>query len=453
MTFKSFFLLILLLVCTFSIGISQEDGVVTVFSLDQCLQIADKQNFTNLLQEARVEVANANLLAAFGSYLPSVNVNTGYNRRLNVDGGQAINVGGQVLRGFAPPANSYSMSAIANYTIFDGFNRESNYSNSKLNVDVTKTSLEQTRLQTGITIRRQFLTVLRNKQVVEIRKENLILGDAQLEQLKASVQIGTAQKGVVFTQEAEIGNRELDLVTAENNYNISKAQLLSTMGLDPNLQAEFIDSKIKNEMPKSDIEQFRSTIGSKDKALQTSLRNRLDIKVADLNSEVSKIDLTSSKSGYLPTVSASGGWSWSNSELNSFGLLGRSFVGINLNIPIFDQFQTNVRVQNAKLTIKQRDIEKEQTVQTVRTEVQTTMLNLDAAEKQIEISDKTLLSSDMNYKIVSERFTIGLANIIDMLTANNQLVTSKINNTNSVYNYIDAQFQVLNALGILPLQQ
>jgi len=225
------------------------------------------------------------------------------------------------------------------------------------------------------------------------------------------------------------------------------------MGLDPNLQAEFIDSKIKNEMPKSDIEQFRSTIGSKDKALQTSLRNRLDIKVADLNSEVSKIDLTSSKSGYLPTVSASGGWSWSNSELNSFGLLGRSFVGINLNIPIFDQFQTNVRVQNAKLTIKQRDIEKEQTVQTVRTEVQTTMLNLDAAEKQIEISDKTLLSSDMNYKIVSERFTIGLANIIDMLTANNQLVTSKINNTNSVYNYIDAQFQVLNALGILPLQQ
>ncbi len=453
MTFKSFFLLILLLLCTFSIGISQEDGVVTVFSLDQCLQIADKQNFTNLLQEARVEVANANLLAAFGSYLPSVNVNTGYNRRLNVDGGQAINVGGQVLRGFAPPANSYSMSAIANYTIFDGFNRESNYSNSKLNVDVTKTSLEQTRLQTGITIRRQFLTVLRNKQVVEIRKENLILGDAQLEQLKASVQIGTAQKGVVFTQEAEIGNRELDLVTAENNYNISKAQLLSTMGLDPNLQAEFIDSKIKNEMPKSDIEQFRSTIGSKDKALQTSLRNRLDIKVADLNSEVSKIDLTSSKSGYLPTVSASGGWSWSNSELNSFGLLGRSFVGINLNIPIFDQFQTNVRVQNAKLTIKQRDIEKEQTVQTVRTEVQTTMLNLDAAEKQIEISDKTLLSSDMNYKIVSERFTIGLANIIDMLTANNQLVTSKINNTNSVYNYIDAQFQVLNALGILPLQQ
>jgi len=345
------------------------------------------------------------------------------------------------------------MSAIANYTIFDGFNRESNYSNSKLNVDVTKTSLEQTRLQTGITIRRQFLTVLRNKQVVEIRKENLILGDAQLEQLKASVQIGTAQKGVVFTQEAEIGNRELDLVTAENNYNISKAQLLSTMGLDPNLQAEFIDSKIKNEMPKSDIEQFRSTIGSKDKALQTSLRNRLDIKVADFNSEVSKIDLTSSKSGYLPTVSASGGWSWSNSELNSFGLLGRSFVGINLNIPIFDQFQTNVRVQNAKLTIKQRDIEKEQTVQTVRTEVQTTMLNLDAAEKQIEISDKTLLSSDMNYKIVSERFTIGLANIIDMLTANNQLVTSKINNTNSVYNYIDAQFQVLNALGILPLQQ
>jgi outer membrane protein len=345
------------------------------------------------------------------------------------------------------------MSAIANYTIFDGFSRESNYSNSKISVDVTKNTLEQTRLQTSIDIRRQYLTVLRNKQVVEIRKENLALGKAQLDQLKAAVEIGTNQIGVVFTQEAEIGNRELEVVTAENNYNISKAQLLSTMGLSPDTPAEFIDASIQNEIQKSEISSFRQKIGSKDKAIETSLQQRLNLKVADLNKEVAKTNLTASRSGYLPSISASGGWSWSNSELNSFGLLGRSFVGVNLSIPIFDQFQTNSRVQSAELTIKQRDIEKEQAVQTVKTEVQTTLLNLDAAEKQLEITDKTVVSSEVNNKIITERFGNGLATIIDILTANNQLVTSKITKTNAVYNYIDAQFQVLNALGILPLQQ
>lgn len=445
---------IIVCIVVFNVSLfSQIDGEVKVFTLEQCLKIAEKQNFTNQLQEAQVEVANANLLASFGAYLPGVNFNSGYSRRLNVDGGQAINVGGQVIRGFAPPANSYSMSAIANYTIFDGFSRESDYSNSKVNVTISKTSLEQTRLQTNIDIRRQYLTVLRNKQVVEIRKENLSLGKAQLEQLKAAVEIGTNQIGVVFTQEAEIGNRELEVVTAENTYNISKAQLLSTMGLSPDLEAEFIDPSIQNEIQKSEIPTFRQKIGSKDKAIETSLQQRLNLKVADLNKEVANTNLTASRSGYLPSISASGGWSWSNSELNSFGLLGRSFVGVNLSIPIFDQFQTNSRIQSAELTIKQRDIEKEQAVQAVKTEVQTTLLNLDAAEKQLEITDKTVISSEVNNKIITERFGNGLATIIDILTANNQLVTSKITKTTAVYNYIDAQFQVLNALGILPLQQ
>jgi outer membrane protein len=428
---------------------SQQDGEVKVYTLNQCLQIADKQNFSNQLQEAQVEVAQANLLAAFGSYLPSANFNSGYSRRLNVDGGQAINVGGQVIRGFAPPANSYSMSAIANYTIFNGFQRETDYNTSKISVKSTETNLQQTRLQTGIDVRRAYLTVLRNSQIVEIRKENLKLGVSQLDRLKASVEIGTAQKGVVYTQEAEIGNRELDLVTAENNLNISKAQLLALMGLDPDQPAEFIDASIKNESSKNDISSFRSQVGTKDKALQTSLDNRLNIKLADLNSETSKENLRGSRSGYLPSVSASGGWSWSNSELNSFGLLGRSFVGVNLSVPLFDQFQTNARIQNAELTIKQRDIERSIAIQTVRTDVQTAFLNLDAAEKQIEISEKTVLSSEINYQISSDRFSNGLANIIDVLTANNQLVTSKINKTNAVYNYIDAQYQVLFALGVL----
>ncbi len=74
-------------------------------------------------------------------------------------------------------------------------------------------------------------------------------------------------------------------------------------------------------------------------------------------------------------------------------------------------------------------------------------MNLDAAEKQLDISNRALKSAQESYDSFNERFKVGASGITDYLTANNQLITAQINRINAVYGYLLAQKEILFAIG------
>ena len=101
------------------------------------------------------------------------------------------------------------------------------------------------------------------------------------------------------------------------------------------------------------------------------------------------------------------------------------------------------------MQLQQSEIEYKRLEQAIRTQLQTGLLNLTAAEKQMDITSRSLKSAELNYQSAKERFDVGTANILEFQTANTQLVTSKINRINAVYNYVDAQYQIRFAIGDL----
>ena len=74
-------------------------------------------------------------------------------------------------------------------------------------------------------------------------------------------------------------------------------------------------------------------------------------------------------------------------------------------------------------------------------------MNLQAAEKQIEITEKSLRAAQQSYDSMNERFDLGAANITDIFLANNQLINAKINRINAVYSYYLAQKEILYSIG------
>lgn len=58
-------------------------GSIKIYSLDECMKIADSANLDMMLAMAQIPAAQANQKAAFGGYLPQVNASMGYSRRLN----------------------------------------------------------------------------------------------------------------------------------------------------------------------------------------------------------------------------------------------------------------------------------------------------------------------------------------------------------------------------------
>lgn len=427
---------------------AQVRGTTPIYTLDDCLRIATEKNIDIRVADAGTRSAAAGLTAAFGQYLPGASINASYNRQLTNLRQQLSFVNGIPVPG-EPLPNSYSMQAGLRWTIFDGFRREGTYDQARTGVDAADLNGRAQRLQVAIDIRRAFLNVLRSMQVVKTRRESIELGKLTLDRVKANQTAGRQPITAVYSQEADLGNQEFELVRAENDLELAKADLLAIMGVDPNEPAEFAEASLPSTASPDDVRQFRDKIGDEDQCVARAMTTRPDLIAAEQRIRAAEAGVTVARSGYFPTLTATGGYAWNNFEIASFDRQGQMSVGLALSVPVFDQFRTNQQIESAILQQTQRQAERQRLEQQVRQAVQSALLALSAAEKQLEITARTLRSAELNDAAARERYSVGAGTQFDVQQANTQLITARINRITAVYSYLDARFLAEFAAGDL----
>mgnify|MGYP000864394675 CR=1 FL=1 len=420
-----------------------------VYSLEECLDIASRNNYDIILSGKRTETTGYELTNAFGNYLPSLDFNMGYSRSLNPEGSKSVNVGGIIIQTPGTNPNSYYMQATANWTIFDGFNREARYSSVQNKLDANVESSKYTLQSVKRQIYKQYIDVVKASQIVKIRREDLSTSKKELERIEALYKSGSVPVSEVYSQEAVIGEKEIEIVKAENSHRIAKAMLLTIMGMNPDTDADFKESSIPAFVSDEDISYNRKEIGSLSAAYSTALKARADYKSVNYSLNSAESGIKSAKAGYYPRVSAAGGWNWNHNQFSNFSEYGRSYVSLNLNVPVFSNFSNDYSVQNAQLAYTQTEIEKQKLEHQIRSEVQTAFLNLESAEKQIEISKRSVKSAELNYLSMKERYAVGSASITELTMANTQYITAQINRVAAFYDYIQSLREVQFSLGML----
>ncbi len=416
------------------------------YTLEECLKIAAGDNLDVQNSVALAQDAAALTRSAFGQYLPNASVTLGYNRTLNTVTG--FNLGGQIQEVPITNPDVFFASGNIGYTIFDGLARENTNTAAKLNVTAADNTVAQTRRRTLNTVRSQYFTVLRAKQTLRIRREDFEVGKKQLERLRAQYEAGVVAIAPVFTQEADLANRELAIVQAENDLELAKGTILTTLGLNPSGNADFIDIQ-PTTITDADIKAFRSSIGEFPQAQATATDKRLDYVSAKASLEAAQANTKVSQAAWLPTVSAGYQFSWNGNSLVGFGQYARQGLGVQLDYTLFNGFQRDVNIQRAQIREQQSLIQKHLSEQRISADVQNAFIQLNTAEKSLDITARAMKAAQQNFDAAEERFKVGAANILDYTTANSNLATAKINRFNAFYNYLAAQYQMKFALGLL----
>jgi outer membrane protein len=424
-------------------------------TLDQARQIALERNLSVVQAQNNLESAQSQVLAARGNWLPSLSASTGWSRsqqELKTTGQQYINFNGIQIPVAGESnalllSNSFSSGVRASWTVFNGFQREASNSSATSRAIASEQGVTRTRQGIIFQTVSAYLNVFRTAELVTVSAENLKRDQRQLERITESNRVGALSLADVYRQQSQVANDELAVITAQNNFDKAKADLMALIGLDVLEDYDIVDATIPRDIDSTAIRESVRMSSNLAELATRALQARPDYHGAVESYNAAESDVTSAKSGYYPSVSLSGSYNRSGDNIDR--PLKNSFLswGASLSWTLFDGFRTNQTVQSALASKRNAQIALAQAERDINVDVKKAILDLEASRKSFEVSQKGLLSAGEDRKIAEERYNLGAGTLLDLLTASASYVGAQATKVNSVYGFLTAKYNLEFALG------
>jgi outer membrane protein TolC len=155
----------------------------------------------------------------------------------------------------------------------------------------------------------------------------------------------------------------------------------------------------------------------------------------------------------LPTVSAFGQLQAQGQRddlrLGSYGWPRTSYLGAQVNVPIFSGFRTEARVQQTKLATRQEEIRLTYLKERIRNELDARLSSVRDAYTRTQVGKETVAATQVGYGQVAERYRLGLATRLELTDAELSLSQARINHLQALYDWQVAQVELQKATGQL----
>jgi outer membrane protein len=111
-------------------------------------------------------------------------------------------------------------------------------------------------------------------------------------------------------------------------------------------------------------------------------------------------------------------------------------VGVGITIPIFNNGSYRTSYERSKLDLENLKLQEAQASQTLQSNIYTAYSNAVAAMEKYNASIKAVASAQKAYDFATKRYDVGLLSTIDLLTNQNNLLTAKLQQLASHYDYV-----------------
>ena len=420
-------------------------------SLDEAIRIALQKNTTLKKAENNLDVANSNVKVAYGNFLPSINGSAGFSwsrQQFATTGYQ--NVGGVNLPVVASKTENrnYTAGVNSSLTLFDGLSNLAQLSQSKENLESGELMLENLKQNIVFQTISLYYSAENAREQMKVQEDNVKWNKRNLETIIERNKLGAVTLADVYSQQVQEGNAELALIQAKNNYETAKSTLLSYLALNVLEDYSLTDSLTSQE---KDIlnEKLSEDYSNLSDLVNKALDTRPDYKSAKLDLESTQDGVTIARAGHFPTLTVSGGYNLRSSD---YSLLKDNWsygINLNLSLPIFSGFKISNSVQAAEVNEMNSELTLNDLERTIKQNIQQTYLNLQAAEKSLEVNKTNIDAAAENQKIQGERYALGSSTLLDVLTANSNYTAARSNYISAQFSYIQLSQQLKFYLGEL----
>lgn len=336
-------------------------------------------------------------------------------------------------------SNSYDywqFGVNASQLIYDFGQTYEKYKSAKLNAESQRLTEQTTRLDILLNVRKAYFNARASKELVDVAKETLDDQNKHLVQVQGMVQVGTQPPIALAQQKASVANAVVQLITAQNNYETSKAQLNQAAGLAQGTEYDVSD---EDTGPIADEDQPLEALVAK------AIAARPEIATLVRQREAQQATLASAKGTYGPSIGATAGISEIGENLE--GLTPNWNVGVGATWYLFQGGLTKGLVRQAEAQIDSVDAQKSLEELQVRLDVDSARLAVRAAKATIGAVDDALTSAREQLRLAEQRYSTGVGNIIELTDAQVAYTTAAAQVVQARYGLASARAQLLAALG------
>lgn len=419
---------------------------ISLFSLSSFSQEEDKWNLSDCVQwgidhslslqlnQNNLKKESISLDQSKWQLAPSVNGwgNGGMDFRRATDQNNQISSGSSYTI-------SYGLSA--SLTLFNGFTALNQISAMKFNLLAWNKKIEQEENLLYLNILEAFAKTLMYKEQIEIASEQLQLSLKEKEKIDEKVKLGLLSNSSLDEINATVSGNRLAIEKQTNNYKLSLLSLSQLIELPDTVKFELSGDEFNLFVP-------AEKNYTQEAIYNEACQNLPYLREKEYQLEYYKKTLSIKRGQALPNLSISGGYSsafYSTDTLSNgnatpaneqFKNYLNPSLSVKLNIPIFNQRSNEFQIKKSKIDIENAIINLEQGKKDIYKEIQSAIQLLNSYYLDYISASDHLVFVKKSYDIYSEKYSMGLINSTDFITAQNQLTESKTNVLVAKYNWI-----------------
>ena len=332
----------------------------------------------------------------------------------------------------------FNLNTSLQQPLYTGGANSANYRLGKLGVDFSKTTVEAVKRDVVLQVRVGYFTILRAEKFLVVTQQQVKQFEAQLEVTKAFFEVGIVPKNDVLQAEVSLANARQGLVKAENDLATAKASFNTLLRRD-----------IRAPLSVVDILEYKAFLMGFEESLNEALRQRPEIKTAQINIEQAKENVKVAKSGFYPAVSLTGGYVRASDEPSLLGDVSndRWTVQTLATFTLWNWGNTAYKVGENKVKVTQAEDAKVQIIEGIILEVKNGYLNMLVAEKNISVVEKAVEQAEENLRMNEERYKYQVATQTDVINAVTLLTQTRTNYYGALSDFNVAKAQLERAMG------
>lgn len=396
------------------------------YTLEELYRIGMQKSEKVRISGENVQIADSGKYKAMSALLPKA---TAFGASTMFSESKTSNTTGSLIQ----PDTQQAWGLRIDETLTLNGKEFTSYSQSKDNVEKSKYDYRTFQEDYLLTVSLAYFEFLKARKGLEIAESNVERLTKYLSAARTRLKAGEITKTTVLRAEGELSGALSDQIKARNAYEISRVTLARLVSIER-------DYSIR-EIP---VEEGK--IGSLQELQNAALKNRFDVKSVEMQVKIAEKQVDISRGAFWPTVTLSGVYAGTDQDPTTPTLNRESTFGLlTLNFPLYEGGLRRADVREQESKYRQTEYQYQDFVKSVNLEVENTYLELIAQKGILKSARDQLVYAEDNIRAIAKQFEFGLASSLDVIDANNLLISAQKQVADATYNY---QFFVLRMMRV-----